>query len=409
MKNPFRLVVVNSHPIQYFAPLYAYLNSDPEIEMTALYCSDSSLRGAVDPGFKQTVKWDIDLLTGYKAIFLGADKSKKRTPAGFWSLICPEVWAEIRSGRYDGVLLHGYGYAAYVQAFLAAKSKGLPVFFRSETHLGLHRAPWKRRLRDTVLSVAFRFVDRFLAVGTANREYYRVLGVPAEKLFDVPYTVDNRRLTAAATLSAAERSAIRSQFDLPENSPLILYASKLSARKHPDKVLIAFRRVRELGIDATLMFAGTGELDCELHRSVEEHGLGDVVRFAGFVNQSMLPRIFAASDIFVLPAENEPWGLIVNEAMCAGLPVVIADEVGCVPDLVRDGENGVLVKAGDAESLTSALRLLLQDEDKRRTMGRRCIEIIDQWSYERCRIGILAAIATLSARGEACSNEPNVS
>lgn len=394
MSKPFRLAVVNSHPIQYFAPLYAYLNQDPALEVTALYCSNSSLRGGVDPGFKQVVKWDVDLLGGYRPVFLGKN-AERRMPAGFWSLVCPEVWAEIRSGRYDGVLLHGYAYAAYALAFLAAKSRGIPVFVRSETHLGLRRPEWKRRLRDGVLSIAYRFVDRFLAIGSANRDYYRALGVPDEKIFDVPYTVDNDRFMAAAQLTAAERLAVRRRFGLPPDQLVVLYASKFMARKHPDDVIRAMAHLRDEGVLASLLFVGTGEMEARLRSLVVEHGLEEAVFFGGFVNQGELPMVYAASDVFVLPAENEPWGLIVNEVMCAGIPVVVADEVGCVPDLVRDGQNGLLMKAGDVASLTYALRRLLVGEAERATMGRKCLEIIGGWSYERCRRGVIAAIEGL--------------
>src|SRR5687767_14227104 len=155
-QKPFRVAVVNSHPIQYFAPLYAYLNQDPALEVTALYCSDISLRGGMDPGFGQAVKWDVDLLAGYRSIFLG-ENARRRVPGGFWSLVCPELWGEVRSGRYDAVWLHGYAYAADLIALVAAKSRGLPVFYRSETHLRLRRSGWKRRVRDGVLAVGARF------------------------------------------------------------------------------------------------------------------------------------------------------------------------------------------------------------------------------------------------------------
>lgn len=388
--RPFRLAVVNSHPIQYFAPLYAYLNQDPNLEVTALYCSNSSLRGEMDQGFGQSVTWDVDLLGGYRSVFLGKDAAR-RTPAGFWSLVCPEVWAEIRRGRYDAVLLHGYGFAAYVLAFVAAKSCGIPVLLRSETHLGLRRTSWKRRLRDAALSMAYRFVDGFLAIGTANRAYYRSLGVPDRKIFDVPYTVDNDRFIAAARLNDADRAAVRQKFGLPADRPVVLFASKLIPRKHPDDVVRALVRLRDEGVAASLLFVGTGAMEAALRLLVVDYHLEGLVFFGGFVNQAELPRVFAASDVFVLPAESEPWGLIVNEVMCAGVPVIVAGEVGCVPDLVQDGRNGLLMQAGDVGSLTAALRRLLTNEAERRAMGREGLAMITQWSYERCRRGILAA------------------
>jgi len=390
LTHVFRLAVVNSHPIQYFAPLYAYLNRDPALEVTALYCSDFSLRGAIDPGFKQAVTWDVDLLTGYRSVFLG-EEAKQRTPGGFWSLICPQVWSEIRSGHYDAVLLHGYSYAVNVLALLAAKTKGLPVLMRSETHLSLQRKGWKRWIRDAVLSVAYRFLDGFLAIGTANRAYYRALRVPDDKIFDVPYTVDNDRFIAAAALAPGQRAEVRKKYGLPVDGPVVLYASKFMRRKHPDDVIRAMARLCDEGHAATLFMVGTGEMEHELRELTTSLAVGNVV-FGGFINQAELPKVYAAADIFVLPSENEPWGLIVNEVMCAGILMVVSDEVGCVPDLVKDGVNGYHIKAGDIGSLAMALEKLLADQTLRQRMGAASLSIIGGWSYEQCRQGITAAL-----------------
>ena len=90
MPRPTRIAILNSHPIQYFAPLYAYLNTAPDLELTALYLSDLSIRGGKDAGFGQDIKWDLDLLAGYPSLFLG--NARTREPGGFWSLVAPEVW-----------------------------------------------------------------------------------------------------------------------------------------------------------------------------------------------------------------------------------------------------------------------------------------------------------------------------
>lgn len=396
--KPFRVAVVNTHPIQYFGPLYAALNQDPSLEVTALYASDFSLRGGMDRGFGHQVKWDVDLLAGHRSVFLGP-KARRRVPSGFWSLICPEVWTEIRSGRYDAVWLHGYAHAVDLLAFFAAKSRGLPVFYRSETHLGLRRSGWKRRVRDGVLALAARFVDRFLAIGSANRQYYRSLGVPQNRIFHVPYTVDNERFMAASSLGRDEREAVRQKLGLPLDLPVVLYASKFIPRKHPDDLVRAMARLRDEGLVASVLFVGSGEMESALRSLVVDYNLGGTVHFAGFVNQSELPRVYAASDLFVLPAENEPWGLIVNEVLCAGLPVIVAAEVGCVADLVHDGRNGLLMHAGDVASLAAALRRLLSDGTSREVMGKHGRELIRDWDYERCRKGLVAAAKGLH-RGE---------
>ena len=342
-------------------------------------------------GFGRAVTWDVNLLDGYRHKFVGA-RASRRTPAGFWSLVCPGLWNEIRAGQYDAVLVHGYGYAAYVLALLAAKTCGVPVFMRTETHLGLRRSAVRRSVRDAVLAFAFRFVDGFLAIGSANRAYYRTLGVPESKIHDVPYTVDNNRFVEASKLTPDERAQVRRHYGASPDHPLVLYASKLVPRKHPDDLIRAFKILHAEGVRATLLIVGTGEMEADLRQLASEM---ESVRFGGFVNQTELPRVLAAADVFVLPADNEPWGLVVNEAMCAGLPVIVGDRVGCVPDLVRDGETGLLVRPGDVSGLANALRRLLLHDGARRAMGTRGLATVTNWNYERCLVGVRSAMAAV--------------
>ncbi len=384
----FRIAVVNSHPIQYFAPLYAYLQASGRFEMTAIYCTDYSIRGEVDPGFKEVVRWDLDLLSGYRSIFLRG--AEGRTPRGFWSLIGLQLWSEIRSDRYDAVLIHGHQFAAYLVAMLAALVKRVPVLMRCDTHLGLRRSGMRRIFRMLVVGALYRLADRCLAVGSANARFYRGIGVPVRKIVVVPFAVDNDRFVAASSITAAERDVIRTGLGVPLGKPVVLFSSKFQARKHPDHVLRAAARLRDMGIRFTVLMVGSGDMVEPLRRLAAELSLDNVV-FGGFINQADLPKVYAASDVFVLPSENEPWGLIVNEVMCAGLPIVISDEVGCVADLVEDNDNGLLFKAGDVDGLTDCLKRVLSDDDLRSRMGRRSRERIAQWGYAQCLERLSAA------------------
>ncbi|HVI16413.1 MAG TPA: glycosyltransferase family 4 protein, partial [Pseudolabrys sp.] len=125
----------------------------------------------------------------------------------------------------------------------------------------------------------------------------------------------------------------------------------------------------------------------------------DNVHFHGFANQSALPQIYGASDVFVLPSENEPWGLAVNEAMCAGLPIVASAEIGCAADLVRAGVNGQTFETGDVEGLASALHPILGDAGTRRRMGLASSDIISRWSYAECAAGLRAAVTRCGLAG----------
>lgn len=392
--HPVRLAIVTSHPIQYAAPLYAYLSRDPGLHVTVLYCSDFSLRGAKDPGFGTELEWDIDLLAGYASVFLG-ERSRKRDLGGFWSLICPELARELQRARYDAVWIHGQQFAAYVLAFALAKLRGIPVLTRGDTHLALSRPPLRSALRRVLLGLQYRHIDRFLAVGSKNRAYYRAYGVPEERIFDVPFSVDNERFARDSALSPSERRAARARLGAHEGQVVLLYAGKLMRRKHPDDLLRAAAKLLGLGHSVHVVIAGSGELDEELRQLAAGLDLLEHVCFLGFVNQRALPALYGACDVFVLPAEDEPWGLIVNEVMCAGLPVVVGAEVGCVPDLVQPGINGVLCEPGNPAALAAVLEPLVADPAVRRRMGEASRRLIASHDYEQCRLGLRAALAGL--------------
>lgn len=396
MVNRPRVAVVNSHPIQYFAPLYAYLAQHGDIDLTVLYLSDSSIRGAKDSGFGQAVKWDVDLLSGYAHKFIGA-KARTVTPGGFWSLVAPELWSEIRHGRYDAVLVHGHAYAANLIAMSAAKASGAAIFMRGETHLALTRRGLKAHARNVFLKNLYQHCDAFLAIGSANREFYRAMGVHDEKIFLVPYTVDNERFMRQSRMEPDERRAVRAELGVMDDTPIVLFLSKFQSRKHPDAVVRAAQILEREGSMIALAMGGAGEMEAELRALVAAHG-PRIATFTGFLNQSRMPQILGAADVFVLPSEEEPWGLIVNEAMCAGLPVVVGEKLGCVRDLVQLDENGFTVPAGDECAISDALRSIVSNPAQRTKMGQRSLEIIGQWSYEQCRQGILEALASVRDR-----------
>ena len=127
-------------------------------------------------------------------------------------------------------------------------------------------------------------------------------------------------------------------------------------------------------------------------KKIAQLGMNSHVSFKPDVSRTELRDCLQTLDVFVLPSENEPWGLIVNEAMCAGLPLVVSKEVGCVADLVMDGVNGLHAKAGNVDSLTAALEKLLTEPMLRKQMGTASRSMIRGWSYEQCRQGIMDAL-----------------
>jgi glycosyltransferase involved in cell wall biosynthesis len=389
-----QVAVLNTHPIQYFAPLYAYLNASRDIAVTALYITDVSLRGALDRGFGQKVKWDIDLLQGYRSVFLG-EAAKTRELGGLFSMIAPEIWGELRSGRYDVLIVNGHTIPANYVAIAAAKSIKLPILMRAETHLGLRRSAFRRYCRSLFLKRFYGLFDGFLAIGSANVKFYEEMGVAKKSIFLAPYSVDNDRFIAASQLSGGHRIQLRSELGVRDKKPIVLYAAKLQRRKCPGDLIRAAKLVQDAGLEFHVIMVGTGEMEGELRDLVGDLRVRNVV-FPGFVNQSRMPMIYGASDVFVLPSEDEPWGLAVNEAMCAGLPIILSKEIGCAADLVYEGRNGFTFEAKDVDGLAQALNCVLFSEEQRYRMGEESRAVISAWGYAQVLIGLRAALKHLS-------------
>ena len=388
-----RLAFLNTHPIQYFAPLYAYLNQSDDLEISAIYLSDYSVRGAQDHAFGRVVKWDVDLLSGYDARFV-AGASSRGEVRGFFSTIVPAVWGEVRRSGIDALVVHGHSPAAQLIGVAAAKAAGIPVFMRGETHLGLSRSPLKLQLRKLAMGTLYSGLNGVLAIGSANAAFYRAMGVPERRIFLTPYTVDNARFMEAARLTPEQRTGMRLELGVADERPILLYSAKFDARKCPQDLLRAAAQLNAEGAIFQLAMIGSGALEPELRAIVQSLGMPNV-HFHGFVNQSMMPSIYGACDIFVLPSHDEPWGLAINEAMCAELPIIASAEIGCVPDLVKDGVNGHTFSAGDIAGLAAALRPLVGNPDLRRKMGAASREIISRWSYAEVAQGLRSALASV--------------
>jgi glycosyltransferase involved in cell wall biosynthesis len=144
-----------------------------------------------------------------------------------------------------------------------------------------------------------------------------------------------------------------------------------------------------------LVIVGDGAERASLEAQAAASGLTDV-RFCGFRNQSELPAFFALATVFVLPSEREPWGLIVNEVMNAGRPVIVSDETGCQPDLITDGVEGVVFRTGDIDGLTDALRRVLLTAETSAAMGQRALERIRNWNFEQDVRGLRQAISAVT-------------
>jgi glycosyltransferase involved in cell wall biosynthesis len=388
-----RLAYLVTHPIQYQAPLLRRIAAEPDILLKVFFASDFSVHGFVDPGFRRSIRWDLPLLEGYDYEFLPAFGSRDRL-----SFLRPMIYGfagRLKTGRFDALWVHGYMRWHHWTAMTVAKRLGMTVLVRDEaTLISKVRGAVKKKLKKAFFTWLRRMADGFLAIGSLNAAYYRQMEIPDARIFMMPYAVDNAFFQARAAQCTSRREALRATLGLQPGRPIILYAGKMSKRKRPDDLLEAYSRVTadsRPGSRPYLLFVGDGEMRGGLEAMASATGL-NTIRFLGFKNQTEMPAFYDLCDVFVMPSAIEPWGLVVNEAMNAGKAIVASDRVGCSRDLVRDGVNGFVFKAGEPDDLARALRDALADRQRCAEMGRRSLEIINRWSFEEDVQGLRAAL-----------------
>lgn len=388
--RPYRLAVLTSHPIQYQAPLFRALAARPEIDLHVFFCCPWGVTERRDPGFGVKFKWDIPLLDGYRHSFL-RNLSPSPSPNHFWGLVNPGIVGELAPERFDALLLQSWALATNWMAWATASVRGLPLLFRGESNgLNEPRGP-KGRAKHALLRRFFQRIDAFLVIGSYNEGFYRSYGIPEDRLFWTPYAVDNEYFMRRRIALEGEKARLRARERLPADVPVILYAGKFLSRKRPFDLLEAYARIRGQ-VRASLVLVGDGPIRKAMEEFVTARGLDDDVRFLGFRNQGELPQCYALADVFVLPSDFETWGLVINEAMCFGLPVITTDRVGAVADLVREGVNGFTYPVGDVGVLAERLLHVLQDAGLRRAMGRHSLQLISRWDIPQDLDGILQAL-----------------
>jgi glycosyltransferase involved in cell wall biosynthesis len=392
--RPYRIAYLVSHPIQYQAPLLRHIAADPSVDLTVFFLGDISLKAHDDPGFGRLVHWDVPLLGGYKHSFLRG-LGRHRVPSFWWPFVAPPL---MRLRNFDVVWLHGYAHHALLSTLMMAKMLGVKVFLRGESHLtSERRSGMKTRIKNSRMPAFFRTVDAFLAIGTLNEQYYLHYRVPHDRIFRVPYAVDNQFFGTKADEAESSRDQLRRELGLDGARPVILYASKLQRRKRPHDLLSAYTALSPDNYHEPrpyLIFVGDGE-DRSALEAVAARTSWSSIKFVGFKNQTELPRYYNLCDVFVLPSEYEPWGLVVNEVMNAGKPVIVSDQVGSAPDLVADGKNGFIVPVGDVRRLEQCLRLLTESGELVRQMGQESRRRIQNYSFEADLLGLKTALRTV--------------
>ncbi len=325
-----------------------------------------------DPGFGQTVTWDIPLLEGYDYEFV-ANTAPKPSSAHFKGIVLPSLNQQIVDWQADAILIFGWSYHAHLSAMRFFKGK-IPVLFRGDSTLLNERSGPRRWARRLFLKWIYRHIDIALAVGSNNRLYFEKHGVPADRIRFAPHAIDNCRFGSDGDVRQAAADRWRLELGIGQDSKVVLFVGKLERVKAPDLLLAAFRQLNHP--DLHLVFVGSGPLESLLRGRAN-----DRVHFMGFQNQSRLPEAYRLADVVVLCSGSETWGLALNEAMACGRALIVSDRVGAGVDLIDPGKNGWCFPYDQPAALRQLLRTVAECSRRElQEMGKLSLSKIQHWS-----------------------------
>jgi glycosyltransferase involved in cell wall biosynthesis len=388
LRIALRLAFVTSHPIQYYAPLFRALARRLDLVVFFVHCATASDQARA--GFGVEFKWDIDLLAGYAHEFV---PNVARQPAldRFSGCDTPEIGERLRRGRFDAVLVQGWYLKSFLQAAFAAKRQRLPSIVRGDSHLDTPRSVLKRAAKSVMYPPFLRMFDAALYVGVRSRAYWTHYGYPESRLFFSPHSVDATWF--AARSRAPARAEMRALLGIGSKAKVALFAGRLVPFKRPTDLITAAARLRADGRDLCILVAGAGPLEREMRAAAG--AVGVPIHMLGFCNQTMMPKAYAAADVLVLPSDGqETWGLVANEALACGCPIVLSDAVGSAPDLALDGSSGRVFPVGNVAALADATAKVLDHPPSPVAIAAQSAA----YSLESAADGILRACAFVTDR-----------
>ena len=361
-----RIAIVVSHPIQYFAPLYRRLAARADVEIKVFFTWHAGDAPIEDRGFRQAVAWDIPLTDGY-AFELVRNVAAEPGTHRFLGLRNPHLVEQVTSWQPDVVHITGWAWFSHLRLLHALHRRGIRTLFFGDSHLldGNTAGPrwW---LKAAVLRQVYSWPNGILAPGSANRAYCKRFGVPPEKLYRCPHSIDVGRFASEQADFEGEAARWRSELQIAPDRRVLLYAGKFEPKKRPVELMRAVSRLADAAV--MLVLVGGGALQGE----IDALATAEPFRFRvlPFQNQSRMPIVYRLGDVFVLPSGyGESWGLAVNEALACGTPVIVSDRVGCAADVVQPA-CGRIFAWNDWAAFESAAADLMNNRAKLAEMRR---------------------------------------
>ena len=372
-----RAVILTEIIAPYRIPVFNALAARYDIDLHVIFLSEN------DPGLRQWHVYKNEINFSYEVL------AARRHRVGHYNLLLNTgLDAALLRARPQAIVTGGYNYLASWQAAWWAKRHRVPLLLWSESNAADQRgqsAPAEFLKR--------RFIGMcraFLAAGKASRDYLIELGASPNLVFIAPNAVDVRMYSTAAANAREHAAELRAAHLLPER--YFLFVGRLVEEKGVFDLLAAYAALHSrIRAHIGLVFVGEGAARAELERRSSQLS-PDSVRFSGWLHRERISELYALAEALVLPTHSDTWGLVVNEAMACGLPIIASNVAGCVADLVRVPQNGFTFPRGDVASLAALMANLAEHPDLARAMGDQSLVMIQSHTPEACAAGFAEAI-----------------
>lgn len=372
-----RLLILTEIISPYRIPLFNALAGEPGVDLHVIFLAET------DPGLRQ---WDVykkEIKFSYQVL-----SSWRKRVGKYNMLVNFGLNAALKSAAPDVILCGGYNYVASWQSLAWARRRGIPFLLWSESNV--------QDVRRGYLPVEFfkgQFLERcsgFVVPGRSAREYLHSHKIDDPRIFTAPNAVDNDLFRNAADSVRRQADQERAELRLPHR--YFLFVGRFVQGKGVFDLLSAYAKLDELTREQVgLVYVGDGAARQALEQRAAAVRPG-MVRFAGFVQRDQLAAYYALAEMLILPTYSDPWGLVVNEAMACGLPVVVSRVAGSAADLVRENWNGLLVSAGDVSCLMKSMETIAENDELRASMGANSAQLISDYSPAAWTRGIVQTI-----------------
>jgi glycosyltransferase involved in cell wall biosynthesis len=375
-----RLVILTEIISPYRIPLFNQLARCNGIELRVIFLAETDPELRQWKVYKDEIQFSYEVLPAWRAHFSGHNVLLNRGMGRALAAASP-----------DAIVCGGYNYLASWQALSWARNRDIPFLLWSESH-----TDGSQRLRPVVEFLKAEFIRKctgFIVPGRAACEYLRQHGIKDEMIFTAPNAVDNDFFSARAAEARKNAATLRKKLNLPER--YFLFAGRLVREKGVFELLSAYAKLDEpVRRQVGLVFVGDGASRSDLEEQAATSMSSGVIRFAGFAHREQLADYYGLAEMLILPTYSDTWGLVVNEAMACGLPVILSPAAGCAVDLVREGWNGLLTPPRDASSLATAMDTLARQSDLCATMAANSAQLISMYSPQEWARGIARVVGT---------------